>query len=86
MWLQAATSMKEPEMLSPSELPKAAFQARQTARLTQAEAAVHLGVSQPTVSKAENDATGRYVSLQMRMMQELAGWQVEGPLWRLLRG
>ena len=78
--------MKEPEMLSPSELPKAAFEARQTARLTQADAAVRLGVSQPTVSKAEHDATGRYVSLQMRMMQELAGWQVEGPLWRLLRG
>ena len=78
--------MKEPEMLSPSELPKAAFEARQRAQLTQADAAVRLGVSQPTVSKAEHDTTGRYVGLQMRMMQELAGWQVEGPLWRLLRG
>ncbi len=77
--------MREPELLGATKLPQAAFQARRAAGLTQAEAAERLGVTQPNVSKAENDTTRRYVNLQVRMMQELAGWQLEGPLWRLSR-
>lgn len=63
------------------ELPSLAKAAR--GHLTQAEAAEQLGVNQANISKAENDPTGRYLSLQRRMIEELGGWRLRGPLWEV---
>jgi DNA-binding XRE family transcriptional regulator len=75
----------EVHLSSQSALPRLARAARHTAGFTQREAAHTLGVNQANVSKAENDASGRYVKLQRRMMRDLAGWRCEGPYWHVIR-
>lgn len=65
------------------ELHQVARKARKTAGLTQKAAAERLGVSRPNISKAESDPSGRYLSLQRRMIEELAGWGLRGPLWEV---
>ena len=68
-----------------TELGDLARTARQQAGLTQAEAAERLDVARPNISKAENDPSGRYLNLQRRILSELAGWNVTGPLWKIER-
>ena len=68
------------EPIMQEELCRIARAARTEAGITQDEAARRLGVSIPSVSKAENDPSGRYLNLQRRMIEDLAGWQLRGPL------
>lgn len=75
----------EPQTVMQQELHRIARDAREAAGYTQAEASKHLGVSKPSVSKAENDPSGRYLSLQRRMIEELAGWTLRGPLWEVMK-
>jgi transcriptional regulator with XRE-family HTH domain len=63
-----------------------AAEARRSAGLTQDQAATALGVNQSNVSRAETLAADpRFNALRIRMIVELAGWHVEGPLWRITR-
>ena len=45
-------------------------------------AAAALEVNQASISKALRDRSGRYAKLQARIIL-LAGWECDGPLWRL---
>ena len=65
------------------ELPALVRQARIDAGLTLRQLAEQLEVSNPAVSKAENDGTGRYVTLQGRILKKLTGVELEGPLYNL---
>lgn len=65
------------------DLPALARAARKGKRLTQAEAAKVLGVTQTSISQAERDGTGPMVALQTRMLETFAGKRVAGPLWRV---
>lgn len=66
-----------------TELTILAREARESAGLTQMEAADRLGIKQANISRAENDSSGRYLSLQLRMIRELAGWTIDGPYWKV---
>jgi transcriptional regulator with XRE-family HTH domain len=77
--------LKEDQLLTKDELPRAARKARLQSGLSQQQAAEQLGVNQANISKAENDASGSYVKLQSRMMRELADWTIEGPRWRVIK-
>lgn len=74
-----------PETITETRLPKTAHAARKAAKLTQVEAAKRLGVNQASISQAENDDSGVMLKLQRRMIEELAGWKVEGPFWRITK-
>lgn len=74
------TDQPDELMTTTNQLPKLARKARGS--LTQKEAAERLGVDQSYISKAENLAERKYRSLQLRMMEELAGWEIE-PMWRV---
>ena len=67
------------------ELPRIARAARAEVGITQEEAAERLGVSKPSISRAENRPGGRYLNLQRRMIEELAGWMLRGPLWEVTK-
>ena len=73
------------EPIMQDELPRIARAARAKVGITQDEAAERLSVSKPSISRAENRPGGRYLNLQRRMIEELAGWQIEGPLWKLTK-
>ena len=73
------------EAVMQDDLPRLARAARSEAGLTQEEVADRLGVSKPSISRAENRPGGRYLNLQRRMIEELAGWQLRGPLWEVRR-
>ena len=78
-------SAPDTETVMQDELPRAARAARQAAGLNQTEAAKALGVNQSGISKAENNPSGRYLSLQRRMIEELAGWTLREPLWEVTK-
>lgn len=67
------------------ELPRIAREARQSAGLTQQEVADKLGVANPSVSRAETRPGGRYLNLQRRIIEEIGGWELRGPLWEVER-
>lgn len=71
------------QLIPTSEMYRYAQKARKAAGLTQEEAAERLSVTQPNISRAESDRTGRYVKLQARMIRELAEWPCKGPLWQI---
>lgn len=71
------------QLVTLQDLPVLARKARNDAGLTLRAAAERLGVSNPAVSKAESDGTGRYVALQIRVLSEIAGMNVRGPLYEI---
>ena len=75
--------MKDGELILESELHQAAKAARQAAGLTQSKAAEELDVQQPTLAQAENEPERRLTKLRLRMIERYAGYEAEGPSYRL---
>jgi len=69
-------------MLNETDLTALAREAFERSGLTQAEAAERLGVGQGVISRALR-MHGRYQQVQQRIIREIAGWECEGPLWRV---
>lgn len=67
------------------ELPALARSVRTGAGLTQQEAADRLGVSKPSISRAERLKGGSYLNLQQRIIEEIGGYDLRGPLWEASR-
>ena len=77
--------MKDGQEITADELSQLAKQARTDAGLTQAEAAERMGVAQPTLAQAENEPQRSLRKLRRRMIFEFAGYELDGPFWRLRR-
>jgi transcriptional regulator with XRE-family HTH domain len=69
------------QYLSLQELGTLARQVRESAGLTQAEAAQRIGSSQSNVSAAEQDNSTRYVTVALKLIEELGSIRVEGPFY-----
>lgn len=66
-----------------ADLTELARQAWQGSSLTQAQAAEQLGVKVPTFNQAVNAPARSLTALRIRIIEELAGFAVEGPVYRL---
>ncbi len=56
---------------------------REERGLTQEKAADLLGVSQPTLSQAENNADKNLTKLRIKMIREFGGIKIDGPFYKL---
>ncbi len=73
------------ELVMQDRLHQVARSARAEAGLTQQQVADRLGVTNASVSRAETRAGGRYLNLQRRMIEEIAGFELRGPLWEITK-
>lgn len=69
--------MSERRLITRKELAKLAQEAR--GELSQKEVADQLGVSQPAISKAENDMDASLDKLRIRIIEEYTNYRVENP-------
>lgn len=70
-------------LLNLGEIRVKAKESRVTSGLSQYSAAEKLGVSQGAITGAENTTGGKFLRLQIRMIEELGGVEVEGPYYKI---
>ena len=70
-------------LLSLKEMKTKAKESRVTSGLSQYSAAEKLGVSQGAITGAENTTGGKFLRLQIRMIEEFGEFKVEGPYYRI---
>lgn len=66
-----------------ANLPELARQVRHEREMTQQQVADRLGVTKASVSRVERNAGGSYLNLQKRILSEIGGYRLRGPLWEI---
>ncbi len=77
------TNPESETIMHQDDLPALAREVRTEAQMTQQEVADKLGVTKASVSRAERIPSGSYLNLQKRILSEIGGFKLEGPLWRV---
>jgi DNA-binding XRE family transcriptional regulator len=71
----------EKQFLAEADLAKLAMQLRKKAKISRAQAARDLGVSQTSIFNAEETPSQSLAKLRTRMIEKYSGFKVVGPVF-----
>lgn len=77
--------MEETTIVHQDDLPALVRKVRLEAGLTQQEVADRLDVANPSISRAETRPGSSYLKLRLRILEEIGGLKLRGPLWEIER-
>jgi transcriptional regulator with XRE-family HTH domain len=70
-------------LLSLEDIRKLARECRKKKQLSQYATAAELNVGQADIEQAEHSTGGELLEIQLRMIREIGGYEVEGPFYRI---